>query len=154
MRKFIGMMIAFIACAFTTSCDQIKSQLQTQYDETELDQLVVRTVDSINNPVFYTAEDAVAYVVSSYETAYTDSVLNNVMDYKDIHNVATVLLKDCNSITKYDIVMEYIHNENVYKNLPEEPLTINESILEDLTSGTEDSTPDTVPHAYEEATNG
>lgn len=117
MKKFITMVIMFAVAMITSSCQKIDN-LMPQPDTEKIGALVTEAVDSLQNPIFYSVEDVMSYATSKYEEVYIDSVFNE-MSYEDIRNVATVLLRSSGPVTKYDIVTEYMHNDMIYRNLPE-----------------------------------
>ena len=78
---------------------------------------VANALDSIVNPELYTTKDVFELQNRLTVNTYTDSVFLS-MSQSTLENVASVCLKRSHSVTKEDIVSEFVKNRHIYDNLP------------------------------------
>lgn len=121
MKKFLSKFLMVLVAAFVmiaanvtlTSCDKGKAMFTPTVESAQ----VKLCIDSIVNPAFTSATDAISLQNTLNANAYVDSIFMNLPE-KTVRDVCSVLLKRRATVTKKDIVNEFVANRQIYENLP------------------------------------
>lgn len=105
--------IGTIACCSLTGCDYFDRNNKTTVDSIQVENYV----DAIMNPTFVTVDEVLDFQEQLICNYQCDSVLKTISS-KKLTDIATVAIKKHGVITKKDLVREYLNDQTVYDNLP------------------------------------
>lgn len=118
MKKGIIMLLLVGAALLCHSCDAAKEWFNPpKVETTQIEEIVASEIEAAVNPVMCTLPEVLVYQTNMTKE-YSDNEVFCKMPQDVLVNVATVCLKAGATVTKKEIVEEYVKNRQIYDNLP------------------------------------